>query len=85
MPAKIAWSDLEQPRAGPKGAEQDARSSARLRRCAQVIAQRFSSGVRSALASVESLRKPRQGRTGCCRGASPPEGWATGFDRAAEE
>ncbi len=30
----IAWSDWEQPKAGPKGGGQDARSKTRLRRCA---------------------------------------------------
>ena len=44
---QIAWSDLEQPQAGPKGGGQDARSNTRFRRCAQVIAARRSAGVGS--------------------------------------
>ena len=51
-PDQIAWSDLEPPQAGPKGAGQDARSNTRFRRCAQVIAACRSVGLVSSRFSV---------------------------------
>ena len=57
-PDQIAGSDLEQPKAGPKGGGQDARSNTRFRRCAQVIAARCSAGVGSSKSAVVACRPP---------------------------
>jgi len=57
-PDQIAWSDLEQPQAGPKGGGQDARSNTRFRRCAQVIAARRSAGVGSSKSAVVACWPP---------------------------
>ena len=77
MPTKIARSDLEQPQAGPKGGGQDARSSTRLRRCAQFIARRFCSGLRGSSFALTSTgaasvagRLPRPDGVNCARRAA---------------
>ena len=70
---QIAWSDLEQPQAGPKGGGQDARSNTRFNRCAHVI-EKWRAGWGSPAASV--LRRPRLAGVTCSRsrwfGANTP-------------
>ena len=57
---QIAWSDLEQPQADPKGAGQDARSNTRFNRCAHVI-DTWGAGW----SAVSALRRPRLAGVTC--------------------
>ena len=72
---QIAWSDSEQPQAGPQGGGQDARRNTRFKRCAHVI-ETWLAGAGSSLVWV--LRRPRRAGVTCSRnrwfGAKTP--WA---------
>ena len=54
---QIAWSDLEQPQAGPQGGGEDARSNTRCKRCAHVI-ETWRAGAGSSVACA--VRRPRR-------------------------
>ena len=70
---QIAWSDLEQPQADPKGGGQDARSNTRFNRCAYVI-ETWRAGAGSL--AVSGVRRPRRAGVTCSRnrwfGANTP-------------
>ena len=59
---QIAWSDLEQPQADPKGGGQDARSNTRFNRCAHVIET-----WRAGSSVVLAWRWPRRAGVTCSR------------------